>query len=71
MEVISPDWIQEMMMYARNVSAVSGACMMMRRDIFVEMRGIDETFPACYNDVDLCFRIRKAGYLIVWTPYAA
>ena len=122
-EVISPDWIQEMLMYARrqdvgavgaklyypdgtiqhagigigikmlaghyfrgfpgesdgyygrlkyaqNVSAVTGACMMIPRRVYEEMHGLDENFSLVFNDVDLCLRIREAGYLIVWTPWA-
>lgn len=56
--------------YAQNLSAVTGACMMIRRDVWEEVGGIDERFAVNYNDVDLCLRIREAGYLIVWTPYA-
>ena len=56
--------------YAQNYSAVTGACLMMRRDVWEEVGGLDETFAVSYNDVDLCMRIRKAGYLIVWTPHA-
>lgn len=56
--------------YAQNVSAVTAACMMLRRDVWDEMNGLDESFAVAFNDVDLCLRIRKAGYLIVWTPFA-
>lgn len=56
--------------YAQNLSAVTGACVMMRRSVWDEMGCIDEEFAVNYNDIDLCMRIRKAGYLIVWTPYA-
>lgn len=56
--------------YAQNMSAVTAACMMMRRSVFDEVRGFDPQFKISYNDIDLCLRIRKAGYLIVWTPYA-
>lgn len=55
---------------AQNLSAVTGACMMVRRDVWVEMDGLDTEFEVAFNDVDFCMRIRKAGYLIVWTPYA-
>lgn len=34
------------------------------------MSGLDESFEVAFNDVDMCMKIRKAGYLIVWTPYA-
>jgi GT2 family glycosyltransferase len=54
----------------RNYSAVTGACLMMRRTVFEEMAGFDEAFDISYNDVDLCLRLRQRGYLIVYTPYA-
>jgi GT2 family glycosyltransferase len=55
---------------ARNVSAVTAACMMVRRQIFEELGGFDERFRVAFNDVDLCLRMRQAGYLIVYTPLA-
>ena len=58
------------MTIAQNLSAVTAACMMMRRDVWDEVGGLDEDYAVAFNDVDLCLRIRKAGYLIVWTPYA-
>lgn len=122
-EVITPDWIQEMLMYvqrpdvgaagamlyypddtiqhagvilgigniaghshrffkrgsngylfrtvlAQDLSAVTAACMMVRKEVWEEIGGLDESFQVAFNDVDLCMRIRRAGYLIVWTPYA-
>ena len=56
--------------YARDVTAVTAACMMIRRDVWEEVGGLRESFVVAFNDIDLCMRIRKAGYLIVWTPYA-
>lgn len=53
-----------------NLSAVTAACMMMRRDVFEEAGGFDEGLALAYNDVDLCLRVRQKGYLIVYTPYA-
>lgn len=55
---------------AQNYSAVTFACVMMASDVFEEMHGIDEKFEVAFNDVDMCMRIRKAGYLNVFTPYA-
>lgn len=55
---------------AQNLSAVTAACVMMRRDVFEEIGGLDESFAVAFNDVDMCMRICKAGYRIVWTPYA-
>ena len=54
----------------QNVSAVSAACMMIRRSVFDEVGFLDPEFSNSYNDIDLCLKARKAGYLIVWTPYA-
>lgn len=54
----------------QNVSAVTAACMMMRRKVFEEVGGFDERLSVAFNDVDLCLKIREKGYLIVYTPYA-
>jgi len=56
--------------YARNVSAVSDACMMIKAVVYKELEGYDDAFGALYADIDLCMRMREKGYLIVWTPYA-
>lgn len=49
----------------REQSAVTGACLMMRRDVFHQVDGFDENFPNNYNDVDLCLKIGKAGYKVL------
>jgi O-antigen biosynthesis protein len=55
----------------RNYSAVTAACMMIRRELYNEMGGLNEYDLAIgFNDVDFCLRLRKRGYLIVYTPYA-
>lgn len=54
---------------ANNYSAVTAACMMMRRDVFDEVSGFDEELSIAYNDVDLCLRIRAKGYRIIYLPY--
>lgn len=54
----------------RNYSAVTAACMMIRRQVFLEAGGFDEAFQYAYQDVDLCLRLRGKGLLIVYTPYA-
>jgi GT2 family glycosyltransferase len=54
----------------RNVSAVTGACTMTRPGVFWRVGGNDERLRVAYNDVDLCLRIRQAGYQIVYTPAA-
>ena len=58
------------LIYAQDLSGVTAACMMLPRHVYEEMHGLDETFEVAFNDVDLCMRIRQAGYLIVFTPYA-
>ncbi|HTY91172.1 MAG TPA: glycosyltransferase [Methanocella sp.] len=55
----------------QDVSAVTAACMMVRRDVFEEVGGFDENLSIAFNDVDLCLKIRRKGYLIVYTPYAS
>ena len=54
----------------RNCSAVSAACMMVPRHVFQSVGGFDEQLPVEFNDVDLCLRIRRKGYRIVYTPEA-
>jgi len=54
----------------RNYSCVTGACLLTRRDVFMEVGGFDEEhLPMAFNDVDLCLKMRRAGYLIVYTPF--
>jgi glycosyltransferase involved in cell wall biosynthesis len=54
----------------RNCSAVSSACMLIRRDVFQEVGGFDKSLDGTLADVDLCLKIRRSGYLIVHTPFA-
>jgi GT2 family glycosyltransferase len=54
----------------RNCSAVSGACMLTRRDVLQEVGGFDESLPESLADVDLCLKMQCADYLIVYTPFA-
>ena len=54
----------------RNCSAVSGGCMLTRRDVLQEVGGFDESLPESLADVDLCLKMQRAGYLIVYTPFA-
>lgn len=53
-----------------NVSAVTAACMMVRRDVYEQVGGFEEDLVVAFNDVDFCLKIRDRGYLIVYTPYA-
>ena len=55
----------------RNVSAVTGACLMTRADVFWKVGGFDETqFAVAFNDIDLCLKIGNEGYRILYTPHA-
>jgi glycosyltransferase involved in cell wall biosynthesis len=55
----------------QNFSAVTGACLVMRRRVFDEVGGLDEVnLSVAFNDVDFCLRLRELGYRILWTPYA-
>jgi len=57
---------------ARNVSAVTAACLAIRKAVYDEVGGMDEArLAVAFNDVDLCLKVREAGYDIVWTPHAA
>jgi GT2 family glycosyltransferase len=56
---------------AQNLSAVTAACMLVKRTAFVETGGFDEqNLPVAFNDVDFCIRLAKCGFRIVYTPYA-
>ncbi|MBW4025239.1 MAG: glycosyltransferase [Proteobacteria bacterium] len=55
----------------REVSAVTGACLALRREVWNAVGGLNETdLPVAYNDVELCIRIRACGLRIIWTPFA-
>ena len=54
----------------QNLSAVTGACLMVKRQVFDEVNGLDaDHLKIAFNDVDFCLRIREKGYLNVFTPY--
>ncbi len=56
---------------AQDLSAVTGACLMTRRALYLSLGGLNETdLPVAFNDVDYCLRLREAGWRVVWTPYA-
>lgn len=55
----------------RSFSAVTGACLAMRRAVFEEVGGLDgANFAVAFNDIDLCLRLGEYGYRVVWTPFA-
>ena len=53
---------------AQDISAVTGACMMVKRSVFRSLKGLDERLAVAFNDVDLCLRIRETGLLVVFLP---
>ena len=55
---------------AQDVSAVTTACALVKREVYLKLGGLDENLAVTFNDVDFCLRLREAGYRIVWTPYA-
>jgi GT2 family glycosyltransferase len=55
----------------QNVSAVTAACLVVRKSVYEEVGGLDQTlFKVAFNDVDFCLKVAAAGYLNVWTPFA-
>ncbi len=56
--------------YAQNVSAVTGACLLVKKALFEEAGRLDESFAVSLNDVDFCLKLREKGYLNVFTPFA-
>ncbi len=56
--------------YAQNVSAVTGACLLVKKSLFEKAGGLDESFAISLNDVDFCLKLRRMGLLNVFTPFA-
>lgn len=54
----------------QNLSAVTAACMMVKRSVFEEVEGFTEQLAVAFNDVDFCLKVYQKGYLIVYDPYA-
>jgi GT2 family glycosyltransferase len=55
----------------QTLSAVTAACLLINKNIYLEVGGLDETnLAVAFNDVDFCLRVQEAGYRNVWTPYA-
>lgn len=66
----APGYMQRLQV-DQNYSAVTAACLMIRKSIYDEVGGLDEeAFKVSYNDVDLCLKVGQLGYLTVWTPHA-
>ena len=56
--------------YTQNVTAVTGACLLVKKELFEKVGGLDTGFAVSLNDVDFCLKLRKEGYLNVFTPFA-
>ncbi|MBO7334465.1 MAG: glycosyltransferase family 2 protein, partial [Lachnospiraceae bacterium] len=56
--------------YTQDVTAVTGACLMVKRTLWDTVGGLDEGFEISLNDVDFCLKLRKKGYLNIFTPFA-
>ena len=59
------------LLLTQNLSAVTAACLIVRRQVFDEVGGLDDTnLKIAFNDVDFCMKVSEAGYRNLWTPYA-
>lgn len=56
--------------YAQNMSAVTGACLMVKKALYEEVGGLEESFAVSLNDVDFCLKLREKGMLNIFTPFA-
>lgn len=56
--------------YAQDVTAVTGACLLVKRELYLSVGGLDESFAVSLNDVDFCLKLREKGLLNVFTPFA-
>lgn len=54
----------------QNLSCVTAACLLVTKEAYNAVNGLDEEFAVAFNDVDFCLRVRNMGYQIVFTPYA-
>ncbi len=54
----------------QDMSVVTAACLLIRREVYEQVGGLDERLQVAFNDVDFCLRVREAGYTNLWTPYA-
>ena len=53
----------------QNLSAVTAACLLTRKDVYEEVGGLEETLQVAFNDVDYCMKVRDKNYLVVYNPY--
>ena len=55
---------------AQDYSAVTAACMLVKKEAFEKVGGLSEALQVAFNDIDFCLKLQKAGYLVVYNPYA-
>jgi glycosyltransferase involved in cell wall biosynthesis len=55
---------------AQGMNAVTAACLMVRREVYLEAGGLDKALQVAFNDIDFCLRLRQLGYTNIWTPFA-
>lgn len=68
--VQSPGYFSRLLV-EQSVSAVTAACLVVRRTVYEQVQGLDEaSLKIAFNDVDFCLKVREAGYRNLWTPYA-
>ena len=61
----------ERLIFPQELSAVTAACLLVRKNIFDQVNGLDElNLKVAFNDIDFCLRVKREGYRNVWTPYA-
>jgi GT2 family glycosyltransferase len=59
------------LLLTQSLSAVTAACLLVRREVYREVNGLDEqNLAIAFNDIDFCFKVRQAGYRVIWTPHA-
>lgn len=69
-EPINAEGYQGRLELVQNYSAVTAACLVVRKTVYQEVGGLDERLAINYNDVDFCLKVRELGYRNLWTPYA-
>ncbi|MCC6933372.1 MAG: glycosyltransferase [Deltaproteobacteria bacterium] len=67
---VDDEGYKNLLKYRREVSALTGACLMTKRSVFFDSGKFDTSFASDFNDVEYCLRLRFKGYKIVWTPFA-
>ncbi|WP_341582299.1 glycosyltransferase family 2 protein [Marinobacter metalliresistant] len=66
----SAEGYQGRLQLVQNYSAVTAACLLVRKSVYLDAGGLDEHLAVNYNDVDFCLKVQALGYRNLWTPYA-